>query len=110
MNRDAALLMRTLDHDLGDAGLALLLHDEAADSAIFVKKLGVFLTRGEPAAVPRSVDANAQACRMYFMTHYAVSFAGSADASAAPLALDLPRPAFADFFFAFLAAFSSSSV
>ena len=57
LNRNAALLVRTLDYDLRNAGLALLLHDVSADGAVLVQQPAVLAASGEPTAVPRSVDA-----------------------------------------------------
>ncbi len=54
---DAALLVRTLDDDLRDAGRALQLQDVSANGAIFMQELAVLATTGEPAAVPGAVDA-----------------------------------------------------
>ena len=51
---DAALLVRTLDHDLRNGGLLQLLHERFADRHVFVHQLGVFALAGEPARSPRS--------------------------------------------------------
>ncbi len=66
---DAALLVRALDDDLRDAGLALLFHDVRADGAVLVKQPAVFTASGEPAAVPGPVDTEAKANGINFLTH-----------------------------------------
>ena len=71
VHRDAALLVRALDDDLGNAGLALLLQDVLADRHILMQQPAVFAAAGEPAAVPGAVDAEAQADRIDFVTHQA---------------------------------------
>jgi hypothetical protein len=77
VHRHAALLVRPLDHHLGDAALAALLHDVLADMHILVQQLAVLAAAGEPAAVPRAVDADAKTDRIDLVTHYSVSFASS---------------------------------
>jgi hypothetical protein len=67
---DAALLVRPLDHDLGDARLALLLQDVVADVHVLVQQPAVLGAAGEPAAVPRAVDADAQPDWIDLVTHY----------------------------------------
>ena len=112
VNGDAALLVRALDDDLGDAGLTALLHDVIAHAHVFVQQPAVLAAASEPAAVPGAVDAEAQADGIDFLTHYAVSLAaglallpflaGAACFLAPPLAslAGLPAAAF-DFFLAF---------
>jgi hypothetical protein len=73
MDRDAALLVRTLDDDLRDAGLLALFLDELADLDVFQQKITVFLGVGVPAAVPGAVHLKAHADRVDFMSHQAVS-------------------------------------
>ena len=51
VNGDAALLVRTLDDDLGDAGLLQLLLDELADLDVFVQQAAEVGAVGVPAAV-----------------------------------------------------------
>src|SRR5581483_471065 len=79
---DAALLVRALDDDLGDAGLAPLLEDVVADVHVLVQQPAVLAAAGEPAAVPRAVDADAQAHGIDFVTHYSASSAGVASSCA----------------------------
>ena len=69
VDRHAALLVRTLDHDLGDRGLLQRAHELLADLHVLVKQLGVFGLVGEPARVPGPVDAETQADRIDFLTH-----------------------------------------
>src|SRR6185312_8327113 len=74
VHRDAALLVRTLDDDLRDAGRALQLQNVSANGTIFMQKLAVLATTGEPAAVPGAVDADTKTDRIDFVTHYSASF------------------------------------
>src|SRR5690606_3277746 len=69
VDRHTALLVRPLDHDLGNPGLALLLHDVLADRAILMQQLAVLAAISEPAAVPGPVDADAEADWIDFLTH-----------------------------------------
>ncbi|MNS49371.1 hypothetical protein D3C72_819770 [compost metagenome] len=73
VDRDAALLVRTLDDDLGDAGLLEFLDQVSPDLQVFMQKLAVFSGVSVPAAVPGTVDAEAEADRIDFLTHYAAS-------------------------------------
>ena len=74
VDRDAALLVRTLDHDLGDrrpasvpsSGYLRILRSSCSSlpySPLF----------GEPAEIPGAVDAEAKTDRIDFLTHYAAS-------------------------------------
>ena len=74
---DAALLVRALDHHLGDAGLALHLEDVVTDGHVLVQQAAVLGAAGEPAAVPGAIDANAQADGIDLVTHYACSSAAA---------------------------------
>ena len=82
VHRDAALLVRALDHDLGDARLALLLQDVIADVHVLVQQPAVLGAAGEPAAVPRAVDADAQPDRIDLVTHYSPPSAGASSSCA----------------------------
>src|SRR5208337_1957109 len=69
VHRDAALLVRPLDHDLGDPGLTALLQNELADPEILMQKLAVLALVGVPAAIPRPVDSEPEPDRVDFLTH-----------------------------------------
>src|SRR5690606_33601311 len=71
--RHAALLVRTLDHDLRDAGLLQLVHQVGADLQVLMEELAVFGVVGEPAALPGAVDTEAEANRINLLTHQAAS-------------------------------------
>src|SRR5690606_32818858 len=73
VNGDAALLVRALDHDLRDGGLLQLLLEILADLQVLVQQLAVLAGVGVPARVPGAVDAETQADRIDFLTHYAAS-------------------------------------
>ncbi len=73
VDRHAALLVRTLDHDLGDTGLLQLLGKQLADLDVFVKELAVFMTAGEPTRIPGAVDTEPQTDRIDLVTHQACS-------------------------------------
>src|SRR5690606_3213897 len=73
VDRHAALLVRTLDDHLGDAGLLQLVHHERADLQVFMQQLPVFGVVCEPAAVPSAVDAEAETDRIDFLARYAAS-------------------------------------
>ena len=53
VNGDAALLVRALDDDLGDAGLAALLHDVIAHAHVFVQQPAVLAARRRTSGCPR---------------------------------------------------------
>ena len=61
VDRDAALLVRTLDDNLGNAGLLEFGQKILADLQVFMKQLAVFGVVGEPTAVPGTVNA----CLLY---------------------------------------------
>ena len=65
----AAQLGRTLDHHLGDGGLAMMLDDELADAQIFQQQVAILVALGEPAAVPGAVDLQAQTDGGRLVTH-----------------------------------------
>src|SRR6056297_271508 len=69
VDRDAALLVRTLDDHTADAGLLALGVDELADREILEQKITVILGVGIPAAVPGAVHLQALANRIDFVTH-----------------------------------------
>jgi hypothetical protein len=66
VDRDAALLVRTLDHHLGNRRLLELLHQVVADLDVFVQQLAVFAGVRVPARIPGAVDAEAQTDRIDF--------------------------------------------
>src|SRR5207247_7420755 len=69
MDRDAALLVRTLDHDPGDGRLLQLLVQDLADLDILVQQLAIFVLAGIPARIPRPVDAETQSDWINLLTH-----------------------------------------
>src|SRR6476659_7382485 len=69
MDRHAALLVRTLDHDPGDGRLLQLLVQDLADLDILVQQLAVFVLAGEPTGIPRPVDAETQTDWIDLLTH-----------------------------------------
>ena len=73
VDRDAALLVRTLDDHLRDRGLLELVHQVLADLDVLVQQLAVFAVVRVPARIPGAVDAEAQTDRIDFLTHYAAS-------------------------------------
>src|SRR6185312_16291328 len=69
MDRHAALLVRTLDHDAGDGGLLELLVQDLADLDVFMQQLAVLVLAGEPARIPGTVDAETQPDWIDLLTH-----------------------------------------
>src|SRR5579859_2985034 len=69
VNGDAALLVRALDHDLGDSRLLELLVQDLADLDVLVQQLAVLVLAGKPAGIPGPVDAETQPDRIDFLTH-----------------------------------------
>src|SRR5262245_32763866 len=69
VNGDAALLVRPLDHDLGDRRLLEVLHQGLADLHVLVQQLAVLGLARVPARVPGPVDAEPQADRIDLLTH-----------------------------------------
>src|SRR5262249_42465503 len=66
---DAALLVRTLDHDARDRRLLQFLVQDLADLDVLVQQLAVLGLAGEPARIPGPVDAETQADRIDLLTH-----------------------------------------
>src|SRR5690606_10853941 len=60
VDRHAAVLVRTLDHDLGDRSLLQLTLDILADLQILVQELAVLALVGVPTRVPGPVDTETQ--------------------------------------------------
>src|SRR6266849_3926494 len=69
VDRHAALLVRTLDHDPGDGRLLELLVQDLADFHILVQQLAVFVLAGEPTRIPGPVDAEPQSDWIDLLTH-----------------------------------------
>src|ERR1700754_4122958 len=69
MDRHAALLVRTLDHDPGDGRLLQLLVQHLADFDILVQQLAVFVLACVPTGIPRPVDAETQPDWIDLLTH-----------------------------------------
>src|ERR1700737_4108875 len=69
VDRHAALLVRTLDHDPGDGRLLEFLVQDLADLDILVQQLAVFVLAGEPTGIPRPVDAETQPDWIDLLTH-----------------------------------------
>src|SRR5690625_2033477 len=68
VDRHPRALCRTLDHDARHARLLQPLVEKLPQLQVIVQHLAVVLAR-EPAGVPRAIDAQAQADRIYFLTH-----------------------------------------
>ena len=73
MDRHAALLVRTLDHDLGDRSLLEFFGEELADLDIFMQQLAVLTGIRVPTRIPGAVDAETKTDRINLLTHYAAS-------------------------------------
>src|SRR5712675_2520350 len=69
VDRHAALLVRTLDHDPGHRRLLQFLVQDLADFDILVQQLAVFVLAGEPTGIPRPVDAETQSDWIDLLTH-----------------------------------------
>src|SRR6266436_4484603 len=69
VDRHAALLVRTLDHDPGHRRLLQFLVQDLADLDILVQQLAVFVLAGEPTGIPRPVDAETQPDWIDLLTH-----------------------------------------
>jgi len=69
MNRHAALLVRTLDHNPGDSRLLELLMQDLADFDILVQQLAVLVLAGEPTGIPCPVNAETQSDWIDLLTH-----------------------------------------
>src|SRR5262249_30807166 len=69
LDRDAALLVRALDHDARDRRLLELLMQLLADRGVLVQQLAVLVLAGVPARIPGAVDAETQPDRIDLLTH-----------------------------------------
>src|SRR5256885_436625 len=69
MDRDAAFLVRTLDHDAGNRGLLEFLVQDLADLHVLMQQLAVLVLAGEPTGIPRAVDAETQSDWIDFLAH-----------------------------------------
>src|SRR5712672_1612632 len=69
MDRHAALLVRTLDHDPGDRRLLQFLVQHLADFDILVQQFAVFVLAGVPTGIPRPVDPETQPDWIDLLTH-----------------------------------------
>src|SRR5215218_813100 len=69
VDRHAALLVRTLDHDAGHGGLLELLVQDLADLDVLMQELAVLVLAGEPTGIPRPVDAETQSDWIDLLTH-----------------------------------------
>ena len=69
MDRHAALLVRTLDHDAGDGCLLEFLVQDLADLDVLMQQLAVFVLAGEPTGIPGPVDAQTQSDWIDLLTH-----------------------------------------
>src|SRR6185437_14404723 len=69
VNRHAALLVRTLDHDAGDGRLLELLVQDLAYLHVLVQQLAVFVLACEPTGIPRPVDAETKSDWIDLLTH-----------------------------------------
>src|SRR3979411_41810 len=69
VDRHAALLVRTLDHNPGHGRLLQFLVQDLADFDILVQQLAVFILAGEPTGIPRPVDAETQSDWIDLLTH-----------------------------------------
>src|SRR5690606_32175223 len=73
MDRHPALPVRPLDDDLRHRSLLQVLHQRPPDLHVLVQQRTVTRLAGVPARIPGPVDAEAQADRIDFLTHQAVS-------------------------------------
>src|SRR5438105_2705519 len=69
VDRDAALLVRTLDHDARHRRLLQFLVQDLADLDALVQELAVLAFACEPAGIPGPGDAEPQAARIDHLTH-----------------------------------------
>src|SRR5262249_7889086 len=73
LDRDAALLVRPLDHDARHGRLLELRVQLLADRRVLVQQLAVLVLAGVPARIPGTVDAEPQADRIDLLTHRGLS-------------------------------------
>src|SRR4029079_14739420 len=73
MYRHPALLVRALDHHLGDAGLLARGEDMLAHLQILVKQPRIFASGRIPARIPSAVDAAPEPDRIDLLSHQAGS-------------------------------------
>ena len=66
---DPRVLRRPLDRDLADRGVGELLLQVFADLDVFLQRRREMLAVGEPLRRPVPVDGQAEAGRMYFLSH-----------------------------------------
>ena len=69
VDRHAALLVRTLDHDARDGSLLQFLHQHFTDADILVEELRILVLAGEPTGIPGPVDAQTQPDWINLLTH-----------------------------------------
>ena len=69
VNVDADAVARSLDVDLRDAGALHALRHQLADLDVFTDVVGIGLV-GIPTGLPVGRDSEAEAMRIYFLTHY----------------------------------------
>src|SRR3978361_1346384 len=69
MDRHAALLVRTLDHDSSYGRLLQFLVQHLADFDILVQQLAVFVLACVPTGIPRPVDAETKSDWIDLLTH-----------------------------------------
>src|SRR6185436_4215410 len=73
MDCHPALLVRTLDHDLGHRGLLERGHELLADLHVLVQQRAVLVLAGVPARIPSPVDTEPQSDRIDLLTHKSTS-------------------------------------
>ena len=69
VERHADLIPSTFDDDLGNGGLHKLLLEIATDREVAVERISVFFFRGIPLGAPVFGDCEAEADRIYFLSH-----------------------------------------
>src|SRR4029077_17594315 len=69
VDRHPALLVRTLDHNSRHGSLLEFLVQDLADLDVLVQQLAVFVLAGEPAGIPRPVDAKTKPDWIDLLTH-----------------------------------------
>src|SRR3977135_3309904 len=73
VDRHAALLVRTLDHNPGDGRLLQFLVQHLTDFDILMQQLAVFVLAGVPTGIPGPVDAETQSAWLDLLTHRSLS-------------------------------------